>query len=372
MSATAPLDRSIQLPLRWGRALSRHLDEHNAVPIATIVAVGFGWADHVTGADITVNFLYQIPIFIACWFRRWTGASVVITVCVAARLAGMLHASTPRLGSLNIAWNTLAEAVAFVIFAFFVIELRARVQETRTQLVSTTEQLRHAERLSTLGKLAAGVAHELGTPLNVLMVRAELIRSHEAKGEQIIASAESILKQADRISVIIRQLLHFGRRGATSRARTDLRIVARDAAQLVAPAAKSRQIGVAVDEPSDAVWAEVNIGEMEQVVANLLMNAIQASPKGASVRVAVGSRIDAGPDGKPAKVAYLAVKDQGSGIAPADLPHIFDPFFTTKDIGEGTGLGLAVSFGIVGDHGGRIDVESRLDAGSELSVVLPV
>src|SRR5262249_9368017 len=111
--------------------------------------------------------------------------------------------------------------------------------------------------------------------------------------------------------------------------------------------------------------------EIEQVLSNLLLNALQAMPEGGDVRVRVGhaTRLDRGGDARP--YATVSIVDHGAGIGPDDLPKIFDPFFTTKGVGEGTGLGLSVSFGIVQDHGGFIDVDSTLGRGTTFTVLLP-
>ena len=173
------------------------------------------------------------------------------------------------------------------------------------------------------------------------------------------------------MTAIVEQLLHFGRRAAGTRVRADLRAVAREAAQLVLSAAKKRDIEICIEEQREPVWADVNLAEMEQVISNLLLNAVQASPRGARVCVELGRCEIEGAEGGPQRAAFIAVHDRGTGIAPEHLAHIFDPFFTTKEVGEGTGLGLSVSFGIVNDHGGRIDVESRHGQGSIFRVLLP-
>ncbi len=365
-SAGAPV-REVTTP---GKRLARRLDERTAIPVAVVLACLFGVVDVLTGADVTVNFLYQIPIFIGAWHRGWKGAVVAIAVAMTGRVLTLSHFETPTLGPLNIVWNIFAETVAFVGFAIFVLALRSRAQTAKNRLLATTEQLRHADRLTTLGKLAAGVAHELGTPLHVVMLRAEMIARSNNDQTQAVSNARSILKQGDRMAAILRQLLEFGRRAAGTRARADLRAIAKEAAELVSPAANKQRVGLQVLPVESPVWADVNPAEMEQVVSNLLLNAVQASPPGAVVTVEVGRRETAGSGGAQT-VGYLAVKDAGGGIRPEHLPHVFDPFFTTKDVGEGTGLGLSVSFGIVSDHGGRIDVESQLGAGTTFTVLLP-
>jgi signal transduction histidine kinase len=166
------------------------------------------------------------------------------------------------------------------------------------------------------------------------------------------------------MGTLIRQLLQFGRRSRAERCPTDLRIIVRNTVALLTPIARTHQVGIKHHEPGDEVPALVNASEIEQVLSNLMMNAIQASPAGGSVCVQVGTR---GP-----RMATILVADRGCGIARESLPRIFDPFFTTKDPAHGTGLGLSISHCIVMDHGGQIDVESREGIGSRFTVVLPI
>jgi signal transduction histidine kinase len=356
---------------RVAAALGRYVTVRTALPVAVGLALICGVIDFLTGDDLTTNFLYQIPVFVGAWFKRWVGAGSAMAVAAAGRVVTMSCAAGMRYGPLTIAWNTLSESVAFAFFALFVIALRSRADEARSRLVATTEQLRHAERLTTLGKLSAGVAHELGTPLHTIALRAEIIAGGTLEKEQAVKSARSILAQCERMTTILRQLLSFGRKGtAGARARADLRIAAREAAELVRPIARKKPVEIRLEEGKEPVWAVFNMAEIEQVIGNLVMNAAQASPPGSEVWVRSGQRSAREGEGEGI-VAFVEVEDRGSGIAPEDLPHVFDPFFTTKEVGEGTGLGLSVSFGIVNDHGGRIDVQSAPNEGSKFTVLLP-
>jgi signal transduction histidine kinase len=235
------------------------------------------------------------------------------------------------------------------------------------------EQLRHADRLSTVGKLASGIAHELGTPLTVVSGRARLI-ADGLSGEETRESALTIADQAQRMTRIIRQLLDFARRRSAAKSPEDLRAVARQTVSLLSPLADKRGARITLDEPDTPLMAEVDVGQLQQALTNLVVNAIQAMPRGGAVRCAVGrapARPPADHGGAEGEYLSVAVTDEGEGMSEETMAHIFEPFFTTKPVGEGTGLGLSVTYGIVKDHGGWIELESSPGAGTRFTIRLP-
>ncbi|WP_434042866.1 MULTISPECIES: sensor histidine kinase [Sorangium] len=252
-------------------------------------------------------------------------------------------------------------------------EARERAAREASARIAAMEQLRHADRLGIVGKLASGLAHELGTPLNVVGGRAKMI----ARGlppEEAADSARIIAEQADRMTKIIRQLLDFARRRVAQKAPHDLAHIARQTLQLLDPLARKRGVALRLDDVGPApARAEVDAGQMQQVLTNLVINGMQSMKRGGELIVRV-ERARACPpaDHGGAEGEHLAVRviDGGDGIEPANVHRIFEPFFTTKDVGEGTGLGLSVSYGIVREHGGWIDVESQLGEGSTFTVYL--
>jgi signal transduction histidine kinase len=245
------------------------------------------------------------------------------------------------------------------------------------RLVSVLQQLRHADRLATVGKLASGIAHELGTPLNVISARAGMIASGEALPEETADYAQVIAGAAHRMTSIIRQLLQFARKKEAQKTRRDVRSLVQDAVDLLRSLSEKGRIALLIDPVSPGLdtTAAVDAAQLEQVVTNLVMNAIQAMPHGGTVNVSI-SRESARPpwqvEETDSQYLCVRVKDRGKGIHPEDLPHIFEPFYTTKGIGEGTGLGLSVSYGIIEEHRGWIAVESKPDHGSVFSVFLPI
>ncbi len=240
--------------------------------------------------------------------------------------------------------------------------------------IATLEQLRHADRLTTVGKLASGVAHELGTPLNVVVARGEMIARGETSAEETREYASVIVSSAQKMTRIIRQLLEFARRRGPRKERRDLAAVTAHVLELLRHLAQQQSVTLALDASGGPYEADVDTGQIEQVLTNLVVNAVQAMPRGGPVEVSVRRERASPPadhGGAEGDWVAIRVRDQGGGITPEVLPHVFEPFFTTKDVGIGTGLGLSVAHGIVTDHGGWIAVESQPIHGSTFIVYLP-
>jgi signal transduction histidine kinase len=242
--------------------------------------------------------------------------------------------------------------------------------------IAALEQLRHADRLTTVGKLASGLAHELGTPLNVVSGHAQMILTGETREpSELEHAARVIVDQAGRMARIVRQLLDFARRSGGRREPADVARLVRETVALLGPLAWKRGVRLAAPDGSATVPARVDADQLQQVITNLVMNAVQASEKGSVVSIRVSARDVAqtpSPRHRPGRHAVLEVEDQGHGIPAEQLPAIFDPFFTTKPLGEGTGLGLAVVYGIVEEHGGWVEVTSEPDEGSCFAIFVPV
>lgn len=253
-------------------------------------------------------------------------------------------------------------------------EANARTQSESAARITALEQLRHADRLATVGKLAAGIAHELGTPLNVVAGRAKMLRKNPTDTGNVAEYAAIIAEQAERMTVIIRQLLDFARRREPKNSAADLGTIARAIARLLEPLARKHGVEVRV-VADERVLALGDPMSLEQVASNLVANAIHACAEGGHVQISVGTDVVTPPAGHSdtrGLRAYLRVKDDGSGIDSETRRRIFEPFFTTKGVGQGTGLGLSVAHGIVQEHGGFIDVDSAPGRGSVFSVYLPM
>jgi signal transduction histidine kinase len=234
--------------------------------------------------------------------------------------------------------------------------------------------LRHADRLTTVGKLASGIAHELGTPLNVVSGRARLIRDREVDGAEVVDSARIVAEQADRMTALIRQLLDFARPRALTKAPINMTSLAARVGELVVTIAKKAQVNVEVPAHDDAMRVDADDGQLHQVLTNLVVNAIQATPPGGTVSIGVRAVEHTPPpyvERADKEWVALEVKDTGIGMDDATRQRIFEPFFTTKQVGDGTGLGLSVTWGIVREHGGWIDVTTAPGKGATFTVYLP-
>jgi signal transduction histidine kinase len=252
-----------------------------------------------------------------------------------------------------------------------------RLAEERAAREQATEQLRHADRLTTVGKLASGLAHELGTPLNVVRGRAKLILDHEVEGDEVANSARIVVEQAERMTALIRELLDFARPRAPKKSPVNAPKLARRVCELVGTIARKGSVKLVAPEPDDSLQIEADDGQLSQVVTNLVVNAIQATPSGGTVTIATRVVDQIAPpyvdSESESEIAWLAieVRDTGAGMDEATRSRVFEPFYTTKDVGDGTGLGLSVSWGIIREHGGWIDITSTPREGSTFTVYLP-
>ncbi len=284
----------------------------------------------------------------------------------AGDLSEPLHLHTgDELAQLGESLNEMCDAL---------VTSKEKIREETAARTAVMTQLRHADRLKTVGRLASGMAHELGTPLNVVSGRAGLIASGKLTQDEIALSAAAIQTEANRMTTIIRQLLDFARRNTPHRVQTELWRVAQETADLLAPLAQKQKVSFRLPEDRPRAIAMVDAGQLQQVLTNLMINAIQAMPDGGEVKLAIESESVNPPEGSPSSPGdffRIDVEDQGVGIAAEDLDQLFEPFFTTKDVGQGTGLGLSIAYGIVQEHGGWIGVRSGPGQGSCFSIYLP-
>lgn len=252
----------------------------------------------------------------------------------------------------------------------------AAAKKADQERLETLEKLRHTERLATLGRLSAGMAHELGTPLNVISGRAKLIASQQLSPEESTKSASIIGEQAERMTALMRQLLDFARRGTPQKVEINLQQLAQYVLTLLRPTAEHQKVILSCSCDDESIRSRADNNQLQQVLLNLVMNGIQAMPDGGALQIAVdrvnGRQHPEQGATEPGDYARISVSDSGSGIDPEHLPQLFDPFFTTKDVGQGSGLGLSIAYGIVQEHGGWIEVSSEPGSGSRFDVYLPL
>lgn len=224
-------------------------------------------------------------------------------------------------------------------------------------------RLIQADKLSSIGLLAAGVAHEVNTPLAVISTYAQMLARQVSGDDQKSRMLEKIAKQTFRASEIVNSLLNFSRTSPTEFTPVDLNRVLRETAALVEPQMKKASVSVELTLDEQLAPIKGNIGKLQQVFLNLFLNARDAMEKGGVLRVRSASS-----EGS----ALVDVADNGKGIPKEAISRIYDPFFTTKGAKKGTGLGLSVTYGIVREHGGTIEAESLPGAGTCFHLDFPV
>jgi signal transduction histidine kinase len=249
---------------------------------------------------------------------------------------------------------------------------REELEHETRQRIAAIDKLREADRVATVGTLAAGVAHEIGTPLHVIVGRAQRItRSNDPT--RIASEAAIIVEQCGLVQDIVRGLLDFARPPARDRSELDLESVVRRTVTMVQPLLRHSKATIRIEGSTPGGNTKVlgNAGQLQQVFINLLVNAAQAMSEGGEILVRVDHAQRNPSVGEDRSYAVIRIIDQGAGMEAETLEHIYDPFFTTKPPGEGTGLGLSIAYGIVRDHGGWFDVRSEPEHGTEFCVWLP-
>lgn len=236
--------------------------------------------------------------------------------------------------------------------------LAARARETEAQLL-------HAEKLAGIGGMVAAIAHEINNPLGILVTKVGLLRREANERDCAVACAEDLIvidRELGRISATLRGLLTFARRTEARLVPTDLNTVLRDTLQLVETPFAKGGIRIETDLAAPLPSIRGDASQLQQVVLNLLQNARAAMPGGGTITMRTAECCG---------LVTVEVQDTGHGIAREDLPHIFEPFFSTKPTGDGTGLGLSVTYGIVRNHGGDIQVRSEPGAGACFRLAFP-
>ena len=290
----------------------------------------------------------------------------------AERVAGgARHFSAPQQGArelleLGQSLNTMTERLIREEDA-----LRAKVDEVERatlNLKETQDRLIRSERLASVGRLAAGLAHEVGNPIAALLGLEELLLAGGLDESEQRDFMQRMHKETERIHRILRDLLQFARPSGESdasseRARGDVAEAVADTAALVAPQKAMQNVELALDVPADLPPVAMSSEQLVQLVLNLVLNAVDALAGGGKVRVAAT---------RSGQLVQLVVEDNGPGVSEAIRARLFEPFATTKEVGKGTGLGLAVCRGLVEAAGGTITLDAAFSAGARFVAELPV
>ena len=246
----------------------------------------------------------------------------------------------------------------------FITDITER-KRLEVQLQHQREVLYQNEKLAALGTMAAGIAHEMNNPLGIMTTRIEVMlldAKDQQLPDQVLEDLEVLHRAGQRVARIAASLRSFARHTPGDRIRLDLNTVVEESVQLLQKpmAADNVQIVASLDRSLPPILGDANT--LHQVLMNILTNAREAMPHGGTLRV------ETGPAARPGWIRLL-VADTGAGISAEDMAKIFDPFFTTKS--TGTGLGLSVTYGIIQEHGGTVDVQSRPGAGTTFIISLP-
>ncbi len=258
--------------------------------------------------------------------------------------------------------------------------LEQNVAEKASQLRAAQYQVVQAEKLSSVGLVAAGIAHELNSPLMAIITYAHLVHDTLPSESQARDDVQMIVREANRCAAIIRQLLDFSRKQdeLPEPEPSSVQRALQKAVELLKIELQNAGVELRTSIPDDLPMVEANEVQLQQVFVNLMMNAIHAMPDGGrlTVKADIASRGDYAnvklPPHHGTSLVRIRVRDTGTGIAPEDLGRIFDPFFTTKPVGQGSGLGLSVSMGLVRRYRGAILASSDGRSGAEFTVLLPV
>src|SRR6202158_2813649 len=279
-------------------------------------------------SDERVSSLYKIPM------RNRGGRNLVVNVSIAP----LVGKSGDRIG-------------------------RLILMDDITQRIRLRSQLTKTEKLTSLGLLAAGVAHEVNTPLAVISNYIQMLAKQLPSGDPRQQLIEKVVKQTFRASEIVNNLLNFSRTGAVEFTEVNLNSVVEETLSLIAHPLKTAHVRVTRNLQQELPPVLGSNNKLQQVFLNLFMNARDAMPSGGMVEVRTASFNG---------TVEIEITDTGSGIPREDLHRIFDPFFTTKSSGKGTGLGLSVSYGIIKEHAGKVDVRSTPEKGTSFRLEFPV
>ncbi len=241
--------------------------------------------------------------------------------------------------------------------------LEQKVDQRTEELRKTENQLIQSDKVASLGKLAAGVAHEINSPLTGILTYSSLLLKAKEEGNPDREDLEVIVNETNRCKKIVKGLLDFARQTEPQKTLSDINELIDKSIDLVSHQASMQNVRIDRKVKPDLPKTMIDVGQIQQVFINILLNAIEAMPKGGTLTVSSGIED---------QMAAIRFADTGIGIPKENLPKILDPFFTTKKQGRGTGLGLSVSYGIIERHRGKLEVQSQVGKGTTFTVKLPV
>ncbi len=364
--------------------------------VAAALFVGIVVMETFIPANVVGAYGFVLPILLVATVRSRKLMYLTLALCIIATYIGLLRPAKPgRFVSALINRTVVACVLGIVAYISMTGEERkAREEAARAalalqtenllranaQLVEIKDKLNRSERLAALGQLVASVAHEVGTPLHSIAWHVQALADEPGVTPEMKRRIAIIDEQINRVVQIIQELLSSTRQRKPEPTWSSVEGLVRPVAALMEPAFHAKGVALRVELGPDPpqVWADVD--KLQQVLVNLLTNALTATPSGGEVRVSVGIRpastdeADAGlRAGQPPveKMVTVTVSDTGCGMPKEHLQRAFEPFFTTKALGRGTGLGLFLSRETVTAHGGRLTIDSEEGKGTTVVITLP-
>ena len=334
-----------------------------------------------TGESVVVNDVMQDSRYRS--IKGWqAGSEMCVVIREGVRILGIIDVESSSRNAFThndfMALESLAGILASVITSadqyqrlqVMITQLRSTQVELRTRMEaqrSAENRLIQAAKLAAVGEMAAGIAHELNNPLTSVTGFAELALDEIPEESETYKDIEIVLREALRARSVVRRLLDFARQSESTRARASLNEIIDDVVALSRHLIHTSGVTLNLDLEVNLPWVLVDANQMKQVLLNLVHNALQAMPNGGEMKILTETVARNNRDW-----VVVTVMDTGVGIPQIEQARIFEPFYTTKGNQGGTGLGLSVTYGIITDHGGQIDVESQQDIGSKFTVWLPL
>ncbi len=335
----------------------------------------------VTGQNVLVNDVNQNPFYRP--IPNWdAGSEMCVALKDGDRILGVIDVESQRKNAFSQNDLLVLESLAGILSsAISGAGQYQKLQATVDQLRSAREELQEriaaqrtaesklvqAAKLAAVGEMAAGIAHELNNPLTTVSGFTELVLEELPEESDIRKDLELVLRESQRARSVVRRLLDFARQNESMRVRSDINEILTDVLALVNHLLRTSGVQIFTSFSSGIPWVPMDRNQMKQVVLNLIHNALHAMPTGGELQITSACRRRENRDW-----LTICLADTGIGIAPENLERVFEPFFTTRSKDGGTGLGLSVSYGIIADHGGFIDVESQVGKGSTFTIWLPV
>ena len=386
--------QTLQVPSPDTRRGLRNTLATVAVSLGMVLAVAV--VDYLTGLEISVTLLYLVPVCWSAWYAGRGAGLFVVAVSAIAWLGAVLLESGLVVNPLVLVWNTLTLGGIFAVVAMLlatlehtqtnleatvakrsaklreeVIERRRaedQLRQVNAELQQTQMQLIEAAKMETVGRMAAGVAHEVKNPLMILGMGVDYFLQRQTMNEAEASLLQDMKDAVHRATNIINLMLDFSKPRPLHLVPEDLNTIVENSLELVKHQLLKQGIEVVRLLQEDLPELPLDRTRLEHVFVNLFTNAAQAMPDGGTLTVRSALQTASGAGNEPGPRVILEVEDTGSGIRPEHLPKIFEAFYTTKHPGQGTGLGLAIVRRILQIHGAGIALGNRPEGGARATV----